>query len=206
MRAHFDREGGFEVAARAVDRPYLAAAGKEGPTLVPFDEVETAYPPAEYAMFLAIGYRNMRDRERMFQKAKEKGYRLVNHVSHDARVCDPEAMGENNVILGGSILEPFVRLGDNNIIWSGSILCHGTRVGDHNFFAAGTILGGECVVGNRCFLGFGATVTAHTTVADETLVGARSLILHDTVPATKYLGAPARSSGTHAERGIEILD
>jgi UDP-N-acetylbacillosamine N-acetyltransferase len=206
MTVHFNHEPSYEVVARCVDRTYLATAEKAGPPLVPFEKIEASHPPGQYEMFLAIGYKRMRDRERLYLKAKDKGYRLVNFVSKNALVHDAEALGENNVILAGCILEPFVRLGDNNILWSGSTLCHGTQVGNHNFFAAGTILGGECAVGDCCFFGFGARVAAHLSISNETLVGANSLVLQDTEPFTRYLGTPAKRMGVHADRGIEILD
>lgn len=205
MGAHFAREGGPGVAGFTVDPEFFRETTLDELPIVPTDLLAARFPADEFDLFLAIGYKRMREREGLFLKAKGMGYRLINFISRSALVSEPGHLGENNVILPGAILEPGVHLGDNNILWSGAIVCHDTRMGDHNFLAAGVIIGGECILGNKCFFGFGATVLDRTRIADETLAGARALILKDTEPCGRYLGVPAARTASHASAGIEIL-
>lgn len=205
MLHYFREDTGAEVAALTVDRDYIGTGQFHGLPVLPFEDIENTFPPDRYDLFLAIGYKRMRDRERMFHRLKSRGYKLVNFVSSHSLLQGLPEMGENNVVLGNAVIEPFCLIGHNNIFWSGVLVCHGSRVGNHNFLASGAILGGDCQVGDRCFLGFGATVLDKVNIADESLLGARSLVLRDTETSTRYMGIPAMPSGTHREEGIVIV-
>lgn len=204
MHHHFSLAGSAPVAAFTVDREYLTVERLRGLPVLAFEEVLETHPPATCDLFLAVGYKDLRARSRLFAKARSAGYRLASFLDPHALVYQPEALGENCVVLGNAVVEPFCTLGDNNILWTGSTVCHGTRLGSHNFLAAGVVVGGECRVGDRCFFGFSSTVREKVSVADETLLGAQSLLLQDTTPGGTYLGIPARRSGGHAEDGIRI--
>ena len=52
--------------------------------LTPKEILEKDFKIDSFKMFVAIGYGNMRAREHMFNKAKNKGYDLVSYVSSKA--------------------------------------------------------------------------------------------------------------------------
>lgn len=89
-------------------------------------------------MFIAIGYKEMRNRKVLYDIAKDKGYELANYISSKAIIYDNLEVGENNVIMGNVQIEPFVKIGNNNIFWSDTLICHDTRIKDHNFFRKNT--------------------------------------------------------------------
>lgn len=204
MHHHFSIGSSARVAAFTVDRDYLAAGSLRGLPVLPFDAALETHPPATCDLFLAVGYKDLRARARLFEKARSAGYRMTSYLDPRALVYEPESLGENCVVLGNAVVEPFCTLGDNNILWSGSTVCHGSSLGNHNFLAAGVVVGGECRIGDRCFFGFSSTVRDKLSVADETLVGAQSLLLHDTAPFGTYTGVPARRRSEHREAGIRI--
>lgn len=203
---YFTHDQAYDIVAFSVHRQHLQTPLFLGLPVVAFEDLEHVYPPAGYGMFVAIGYKTMRLRSRLYQAATDKGYRCVNYISQNAILYDHIELGDNNFIMPHVHLEPFVKIGHNNIFWSDSLVCHESTIGNHNFIAAKVQIGGLCTVGDLCFIGFDATLIQQVTLADESLIGAKSLILHSTVPYGKYVGTPARQVGEHREYGIRISD
>lgn len=145
----------------------------------------------------------MRARELMFHKAKNKGYNFVSYISSKAIFSPNIKLGENNAILHGVIIEPNVEIGNNNIIWSSTTVCHDSKIGNHNFIAAGTIIGGFTRIEDLCFIGFNSTIIQNIHILNESLIGAKSLQLSNTIKCSKWIGSPSKIVGYHQE-GIKI--
>jgi len=195
-------EGGLEIVACTADREFVQEPTFRGLPLVAFEDVEKIYPPGEVTMLVAIGFWRMRNRERMFQKAKAKGYRLANFISAKSIVPRDLIKGENNIISEGVVLGPFVRLGDHNMIRPNTSLSHDCTIHSHCYIAPGCNIGGECEIKDLSFVGIGSTVIDSVILERETLIGAGSLVLKNTEPFSKYVGSPARKAGEHAGTGI----
>ncbi|MDH4562759.1 acetyltransferase [Pseudomonas sp. BN411] len=204
MRYLFESDSNYVVVAYCLDRKFIASSEIDGLPVVAFEDVENIYSPKDFDMFIAIGYSGMRNRVLMYERAKQKDFMLANYVSSDSVVSDSVVLGENNAILQGVQIEPFVSIGDNNVIWSSVNICHDSKVGNHSFIAAKSTIGGFSAVGNNCFIGFGSTIIHNVSLADETLVGACSLITSDTNKYSKNIGIPAKEIGFHADEGIKI--
>lgn len=158
------------------------------------------HPPAVTSMYVAVGYREMRQRQRLFERAKLAGYALHNIISAAAFVAATARMGENNFIMPGAVVEPEVHLGANNVVWSNTTLCHDTTIGHHNFFASNVTVGGEVMVGDRCFFGFTSTVVHQRRVGDDVLLGAQALLLEDAATLSWYQGVPAKQIGKISDK------
>ncbi len=204
MHYHFSHDSDFEVVAFCLDQAYLSQDQLCDLPVVPFEQVEQHYPPEHYQMFVAIGYSVMRNRPILYNKAKAKGYHLVNFISKKAVVRDNLIIGENNVIQSSCDIDPFVKIGNNNVFWTGSIIGHHAVIGDHNYISGGGGVGGNCIVGNLCFLGNAALMVNDIIIADETYMISGTIILKNTQPASKYHGNPAKMIGEHADTGIII--
>jgi UDP-N-acetylbacillosamine N-acetyltransferase len=192
------------IAAYTADRAYLNCDQFLGSPLIPFETIADAFPSDQYDMLVAIGYKRMRDRALLIKRAREKGYTLINWISKRALINQPCEMGVNNIIDGGIYIGAETKLGDNNVIRPNAYFGHETQMGNHNYIAPGVNIGGGCRIGNLCYIGIGATVIDQRNLADETLIGAGALMLHHSEPFSKYLGVPARKSGTHEKTGICI--
>jgi sugar O-acyltransferase (sialic acid O-acetyltransferase NeuD family) len=195
-------DGLLEIAAFAADEQFVTGRTFLGLDVVPFERVETIYPPEGFDMLVAIGAVRVRDRKRMFEKAKAKGYRLANYVAPQANTYSDLVLGENNIIFRGAYLGPGGCLGDNNMIRPNCYVGHDFRIGSHNYLAPGCNLGGFSRIADLCYIGIGATMIQGLSLADETLIGAGSLVLRSTEPRSKYYGSPARKMGEHADTGI----
>jgi UDP-N-acetylbacillosamine N-acetyltransferase len=204
MHVYLSNEGGQELVGFVAEKTLVRNHTFRGLPVHAFEEVETFWDPAGFDMLLAIGYRIMRNRKRLYEAAKAKGYRLANFASKQAIIADDLLMGDNNIIMPNVHIEPFVRIGSNNILWSNTLICHHARIGHHNFFAPNSAIAGEVTIGDLCFFGIGSIISNKVVIGDETQVAPGSTVLENTSAHKKYLGTPARPVKQHLERGIVI--
>lgn len=186
------REMGLEVKAFAVDVTRLNTDTCCDSLVVTWDECLEQYPPGTVSMYVAVGYREMRQREAVFDRVQSAGYFLQTIISKSAFVAKTVRMGQNNFIMPGVVIEPEVSMGANNVIWSNATICHDTIIGKHNFVASNVTIGGEVTVGDRCFLGFSSTVVQHCRLGDDVLLAAQSLLLEDADSLSRHQGIPAK--------------
>lgn len=205
LRLYLDRIPEHKVVSFCVDQKYINSSTilDELP-LIPFELVEKKYPQDKFHMIIAVGYKNMRVRIDIYNKAKLKGYRFINYIHNSALLDDTVLIGDNNIIFAGSTLEPFVKIGNNNIIWSSVVISHHSNIGSHCFFASKSLIGGNVTVEDNSFLGFNSVCVQNLVLRKETLIGASSLILSDTEPFSKYMGIPALKVSEHKCEGILI--
>jgi UDP-N-acetylbacillosamine N-acetyltransferase len=204
MQYYFEKDTDYEAVAFCVDREHLQEESFCGRPVVPFDEVGERYPADDHHMFVAIGYRRMRDRKRVYERAKAAGYRCASYGSPRAILHAPGDAGENNVFMDRVLMEPFASVGDNNLFWSGTLIGHECVIGSHNYVSANVIIGGQSEVADGCFLGNGAATINAIRLREETMLLPGALALRNSEPFTKYFGNPAKAIGTHREQGIVI--
>lgn len=199
------RNDGFEIECFAVDKAYLSQPEFLGKPQVDFDIVSDLYPPEKFDMISVIGgYSNMRSREKMYQKAKKKGYTLVNYISSKADITPEITLCENNIIFANAHIGVGGIMGNNNIIRQNVYLGHDFQIGNHNFIAAGCTIGGNCKIFNTSYLGLGATIINNIDLGEESLIGAGSVVIKNTEPYSKNVGNPSRVIGYHKEEGIKM--
>lgn len=177
-----------EVVAFTVDGEYLTAREKLGLTVVPFEEVEAAYPPGEFKMFVAVGYQDLNKlRARKYEEAKARGYELISYVSSRASNFGRVEVGDNCFVLEFAVIQPCARVGNDVFIWSGNHIGHHASVGDHCYIAGNVVISGNTVVEPYCFVGVSATVGHEVTVGAESFIGAGSLVTKNVEPRSVYV-------------------
>ena len=143
----------------------------QGLPTVPFETLESAYPPARFDLIVAVGYHELNAvRRRIFEQAKAKGYALASFVSPRAAYGDWLDIGEGCVILDHVTVEPGVKIGNNVVVWSGALIGHHTVIEDHCWVAGHAVFGGSAKLGSGSFVGLGAVV------GNEVEIGARSFL------------------------------
>ena len=177
-----------------------------GLPVVPFEEIETAFPPEHYQMFVAIGYRNLNAaRAGKYRQAKAKGYALASYVSTRSLLWPDLKLGDNCLILEGNTIQPFVTIGSNVIIWCGNLISHHVHIGDNAFIASHVVVSGGVKIGRSCFIGVNATLREHLSIADNTIVGAGALILKNTEENAGYLESATGKVGVPSHRLQALL-
>lgn len=188
----FAYDSPHEVVAFTVDKEFIEEDTLFDLPVVPFAGVESAFAPDEYEMCIAVGYVqvNRLRAERYFQ-AKEKGYRLLNHISSHAIVAEDLIIGDNCRIGANCIVSPSAQIGNNVIVGAGAFVGHDVVLGDHCFIGNCAAIAGGVKIGPYAFLGISSTIRNKVAVARECVVGAGALILQDTEEREVYMGKQA---------------
>ena len=190
---YFTRDSEHDVVAFTVDQEYRPADTFQDLPLLPFEEITNRYSPAEYKMFVGLGYARMnKAREEKYHQAKEKGYELVSYVSSRCSYLTDHPAGDNCFILEDNTIQPFVKIGNNVTLWSGNHIGHDAVIEDHCFLTSHVVVSGFTRIGHHSFLGVNATLRNDITIAPETLIGAGAIIMKDTVEQGVYLPERAR--------------
>ena len=203
--AEVKRTKEMEIVAFTIDNEYI----KNSKMLfdipvVPFEECDNLFPPEKYEMIVLCGYTKMRNREKMFKKAKEKGYVLSNYVSPDAYIEDEVIMGENNIIFSNAFVGYGGIMGDGNIIRQNVYLGHNFQIGDHNIISSGVTIGGNLRMRNLSFIALGVTIVDSGNIGNECLIGGGSVVVKPTLEYSKYYGNPAKLISKHYETGVVV--
>lgn len=181
--SHFSltHDSPYEVAAFTVDRNYMKEQELRGLPVVPFEEVESIYPPGDYKMLVAVfASRVNKTRAEKYQQAKTKGYELISYISSTAITWPGLVVGDNCFIGEGSICRPFLKIGNNAMIMAGTFLGHDSVIKDHCFIASRAVLLGGVTVEPYCCLGANSTILDGVTVARACVIGAGAVIHENT--------------------------
>src|SRR4029453_10332291 len=190
---YFTRDSPHEVVAFTVDAEYRGRGLFEGLPLVRSSEVLSRFPPGEHEMFVAISYARMNQiRAAKYEQMKSAGYRLVSYVSSRCSFLTDHPVGDNCFILEDNTIQPFVKIGNNVTLWSGNHIGHDAVIEDHCFLTSHVVVSGFTRIGHHSFLGVNATLRNDIRIAPETLIGAGSIIMKDTVEQGVYLPERAR--------------
>ena len=194
--AHFylRHDSEHEVVAFSLHEEYMPDDREfEGLPLVPLEEVQALYDPADFQFFAPMTGRRMnRDRESVYNQVKQKGYRMVSYVSSRATVFPEAEIGDNCFILEDNTIQPFTPIGNNVVLWSGNHIGHHGRIKNHVFFTSHVVMSGHCVVEPYCFFGVNATIRDYVHLAEGTLIAMSASVIKDTEPWGVYKGIPAQ--------------
>jgi sugar O-acyltransferase (sialic acid O-acetyltransferase NeuD family) len=191
---YFSHDSEYEVAAFSVDAQYIKSIELEGRPVVPYEDLESRYPPNSFAVFVAIPSTQLnRLRTRFYNDAKSKGYRFASYVSSRAFVWRNAKIGENTFVFENNVIQPFVTIGNNCVLWSGNHVGHRSIINDNVFVTSHVVISGYCNIGDSSFIGVNATINDHVTIGARCVIGSGALIAKDTDPDKIYATAPARA-------------
>jgi sugar O-acyltransferase (sialic acid O-acetyltransferase NeuD family) len=193
----------YEVVGFSIGRDFLNRQEINGLPVVPFDQLESHFNPAEHAAIVAVTYAHLnRVRTKLYEETKRKGFRLCSYVSSNAFVWRDVEIGENCFIFENNVLQYGVRVGNNVVLWSGNHIGHQTRIHDNCFVSSHVVVSGYCEIGANCFLGVNSTFIDNLVIAEDTVVGAGAVVIRNTESGKVYKGNPAVGSEL---KGAELL-
>ena len=192
LAAHyFAADSEYEVVAYSVDGAYVSGDRHGDLPLVPFEDLQAAFPPGDHAVYVAIGYSRLNAlRERKVGEAKAMGYSLASYRSSRAFLGSAE-IGENAFIFENAVVQPFAKVGAGPIIWPGAIVSHHSEIGDYCYLSPNATVCGNCRVGNRVFLGAGSVVRDSVAIASDVVIGLGAVVTRDAGEPGTYTGSPA---------------
>lgn len=204
---YFTYDSLYDIVGFGVEREFLKETSYNGLPVVPLEELEQHFPPAEFMAFVAVSSTQLnRLRTRLFRVVKEKGYTCASYVSSRAFVWRNAEIGENCFIFEDNTVQPFVKIGNNVVLWSGNHIGHNTVIRDNCFIASHVVVSGFCEIGENCFLGVNSTVINNITMAKDCFVGAGALIQKDTEEGKVYQAAGTEPSRVGTLRLFRIRE
>lgn len=193
---YFTVDSDYEVVAFTAERAYLHQDRLFDLPIVPFEEVEKLYPPSEHGIFAAFLFSELnRVRTRLYQAAKNKGYKPVSYVSSHAFVWRNVKIGENCFIFENNVLQYHVEIGNNVVLWSGNHVGHRSIIRANCFLSSHVVVSGYCDIGENCFLGVNCSIGDKVKIARDCVLGAGAVVVRDTEEGKVYKGnreGPAR--------------
>jgi len=176
---YFENDSDYSISAFTVEKNFFKEDKFCDVPCYEFENIEKIFSPDEYEMFIAVGYTKINKvRAEIYQKAKEKGFKLANYISSKSIYWNNK-IGDNCFIFEGCVIQPDAVIGNNNIIWSGSIISHDSIIGNNCFLAPGVTIAGFVKIENYCFLGAGCTIRNGIQIAQECIIGAGVTIINN---------------------------
>lgn len=192
-----------KIVGFSVEKEFLSEPTFDHLPVYPLEDLAHQCPPASYDLLMAIGTSNMNLlRKRLFLQCKAMGYHFISFIHPSCTISDDVKMGEGNILLEKSLIQPFVEIGDGNLFWDNIAITHNDKIGSFNTIAGGVGLSGFVTVQNNCYLGKHSMVFDKVTISDFTLVGAGAHVKKDTNPYDVIV--PARSITLEGKKSTDF--
>lgn len=185
----FTHDSEYEVVGFAVESAYLNTNELFGLPIVPFEQIEERFNPAEVEFYAALVYSQLnRLRTRLYQATKAKGYRPASYISSRAFLWHNVQLGEHCFIFEDNTVQPFVKIGNNVVLWSGNHIGHHSTVQDNCFIASHAVISGFCDIGRNTFIGVNATLANNLLIGEDNWIGLGVTIVRNTEPNQLFKG------------------
>ncbi len=189
---YFERETPYTIAAFSNAAEFITGDTFQGRPLVPFEDIEKRYPPADYDIFIALGYTKTNQvRQARYLEAKRKGYTCATYISPRATYYGTP-VGDNCFILENNVIQPFTRIGDNVTLWSGNHIGHHSTIKSHCFISSHVVISGNVVINENCFFGVNSTLRDNIEIGDFTVVSSGAVVMKSC--ESRSLVLPAQST------------
>lgn len=200
-----EQEGDLPVVGFTADRSHLATDTLHGLPTVAFERLRDVFPPDEYCLHLAIGWRGMNGlRASKLAQARQLGYAVYSHVAQQAQTYPDLVTGVHCALSRGTFIGPFSSVGDNVLMFGRTNIGHHVAIESDCFVAGGAQVCGGAVIGRGSVLGAGCIVLDGVRVAPRTFIGAGSLVNRDTEENGVYVGSPARKRSRITAEAVSL--
>jgi UDP-perosamine 4-acetyltransferase len=184
---------GFEIAG-IVDNYKLVGNLLMGIKIIGEDEdLSDLYRKGlRYALITIGSVKDNTKRCKLFNMAKEIGYKFPVIISPTATVEESVKIDEGTVVMPGCIVNIDSSIGKNCIINTGAIIEHDCKIGNHCHIAPGVHLSGEVEIDDLSFIGIGSTIIQGIKIGKNVTIGAGSVVINDIPDNVIALGNPAK--------------
>lgn len=190
---YFTHDSNYEIVAFVVDKEFIKKDKLFDLPVIPFENVEQIYSPEKFYMFAAATYNKLnRIRSLMYNKAKDKNYKMASYISSKAFVWHNVSIGDNVMILENNVVQTNVNIGNNVILWSGNHVGHRSTIEDHVYVSSHCVISGFCVIKKYSFLGVNCTFNDQITLAEDNIVASGALIRKNSNKGNLLVGSPGR--------------
>jgi len=189
---YFTYDSDYDVIAFSVNEKYIKNDKLFGLPIVPIENINKLYPEKKYDAFIAVSYTNLnKNRTKLYNQVKEKGYRLATYVSSQAFVWRNVQIGDNCLILENNVIQSNVQIGNNVYLWSGNHIGHRTVINDNCYISSHVTISGFCNIGSFCFIGVNSCLNDRINISANCIIGSGAVVIQNTEPNKVYIGNPA---------------
>lgn len=177
---YFHHDSEYEVVGFTADDEFCQAGSFQDLPLVPLSQVTAKFPPAQFAMHVALSYKKLNQiRAEKYFAAKALGYTLASYVCSKSVTWPDLTMGDNCFILENQTIQPTVKIGNNVMIWSGNHLGHASVIGDHTYISSHVCISGHTQIGSYGFWGVNSASKDFIKVGDSVFVTMGTAVTRD---------------------------
>jgi acetyltransferase-like isoleucine patch superfamily enzyme len=203
---YLQRHSEHRIVAYTVDAQFLTSDRFCGKPIVPWETLESVFPPSQVQLLGPLSFRRMNQfRRDRYLEGKARDYSFISFVHPSCHVYT-EHIGENCFILEQNVIQPFARIGNNVMMWSGNHIGHHSVIGDHCFISSQVGLSGSVMIGELCFLGGQVGIGAGVVVGKSCFFGERTVVVRESVPdGSVYLAQTSPRSKHDSSRLARIM-
>ena len=190
---YFSKDSNYEVTCFTAQSEFIKEKMFCDIPVVPFENIETIYPPSKYDMYIALGwYKLNRNRTEFYNKAKEKGYKLASYISSKTFIWDDVDIGDNCFIMENCILQPRVKIGNNVTLWSDCCIEHFSEIEDNVTLVSRVAVAGNTKIKENTFVGVNASIGDNLIIEKDNFIAMGAVVRKSTQENSVYEGNPAK--------------
>jgi len=140
-----------------------------------YEYVRDNFSPESYEIAIAVGYKDLDARWRVYKKVLKDGYNVPTIIHPKAYVRDVSSIGEGSAVMAGAIVDFSTTIGRLCVLWPGAVVNHDSVVGDNTFLSPNSTVCGCVDIKGKSFIGAGAVIVDHVTVPMGSFVKAGSV-------------------------------
>lgn len=149
---------------------------------------------------VTVGYLGeSRIREKLYDRAKQAGFRLPAIIDPSAVVSGTAEVGEGVFVGKRAVVNGGARIGRMCIINTGAIIEHNNRIGEYSHIAVGAVLCGDVQAGAYTFIGANATIIQEVRIGMNAVIGAGSVVIGNVPDNGRVVGMGGASSSPHKQ-------
>jgi sugar O-acyltransferase (sialic acid O-acetyltransferase NeuD family) len=204
---YLTHDTGHKISGFTVDEAFRKSDTFHGLPVVPFETVETFFPPSEYRMLILIGYQEMNElRAKKYFQGKEKGYGFISYVSSKTYSVEELAIGENCFIMENQCINLDVKIGNNVVMWSCNHIGDRSIIEDHVWISSHASVAGDVTVKEYSFVGVNASISNNVVIAPKTFIGAAAFIAQNTIDGGVYTHPDAKCIFRDSKSFMKVLE
>jgi len=129
----------------------------------------------EYGIIITVGYSDLINRMKLYEKVLEAGFRLPNIIHSNSRIDPSVILGNGNIIMAGTDIDFNSVISDIVVFWPGSVISHDSKIKSNVFLSPNSTICGYAEIGKSTFVGAGSVIIDRCIVKENSFIKAGSL-------------------------------
>ena len=141
-------------------------------TVGDYASARKGFSPETTGFVIAVGYKHLDARWRLFEKVVADGYRVPPLIHPRAYLHSSAVVADGVIVMATASIDQNVSIGALSVVWPGAVISHDSYVGQNCFISPGAVICGYAKIGIASFVGAGAIVVDHCSLPDHSFVKA----------------------------------